>query len=768
MLMTPSLLANCHHKWKTLTQHWSLQTRLLYINMLLVGLMALGISVAYYTLTRYDKKQQSRERLNIAFKIMQDDFQERLQNYPEQVTGFLENDTFVKWLLSSYRTSPKQFFSFLTVARSLLTTTNALKGFAPTLDADRLLVYGGDARLLVAYYRQEQQDHVGAYLRTAEGRDTYLALDDFARLMRELAGNAPLPEVPLPENLPGFYPSSIPATTTISFFSENHQLGLRVAAPIVLNKQTLGVFLCDVFFKQAHVARYAALSKTDINFFADNQLSIGTLPTQQMFPEELLAQFETCQDQFSGLRPLHPEIIKIDRLPYYQGQCALTDGSRRIGAIMVNLSQATEQREIRKILLAVLAVAGIIGSLAMFLSQVFSRRIVQAFQELNTAIARVACGDLPEPLTRVYPGEFNQTKENLNLLIAAANETTRIVEAIAAGQLSLDVQERSARDRLMQALNRMIHHLDQILNEMDNLLHAIHHGQLDARGNVELFAGGWRKMITGMNNVIDSYIKMSSLNTQLMQDNLRMGAELEVSRRIQQMLLPSSEELANINGLEIVGFMQPADEVGGDYYDVIHDQGILHIGIGDVTGHGLESGILMLMTQTAIRTLINRGETDPILFLNTINRVIFQNIQRMGVERSLTLTMVNYEAGHLHVIGQHEEALVVRADGRIERIDTIDLGFPLGMVEDIRQWVAKATITLSPGDGLVLYTDGITEAQNAANNLYGLDRLCALISIIWRDSTAEMVKEAIIKDVRAFIGGAMIYDDVTLVVLKQK
>ncbi|GAK50074.1 hypothetical protein U14_01300 [Candidatus Moduliflexus flocculans] len=76
--MMSDVLKNCHHRWKTLNQRWSLQTRLLYINMLLVGLMALGISVAYYTLTRYDKKQQSRERLNIAFKIMQDDFQERL------------------------------------------------------------------------------------------------------------------------------------------------------------------------------------------------------------------------------------------------------------------------------------------------------------------------------------------------------------------------------------------------------------------------------------------------------------------------------------------------------------------------------------------------------------------------------------------------------------------------------------------------------------------------------------------------------------------
>lgn len=269
--------------------------------------------------------------------------------------------------------------------------------------------------------------------------------------------------------------------------------------------------------------------------------------------------------------------------------------------------------------------------------------------------------------------------------------------------------------------------------------------------------------------VEEAYAEIQMLNEQLKQENLRMSAELDIARRLQQMVLPMPGELDSISGLDIVGYMQPAEEVGGDYYDVLpYQQGNVCIGIGDVTGHGLESGVLMLMTQTAIRALIDRGESDPVVFLNTINRVLFQNIQRMGVDRSLTLVMVNYQSGQLRLIGQHEEALVVRCDGSIERMDTIDLGFPLGMVDDISQWIAEATITLAPGDGLVLYTDGITEAQNAANSFYGLDRLCAVISATWREASAEIVKEAILNDLCAFVGGAQVYDDITLVVLKQK
>lgn len=110
--------------------------------------------------------------------------------------------------------------------------------------------------------------------------------------------------------------------------------------------------------------------------------------------------------------------------------------------------------------------------------------------------------------------------------------------------------------------------------------------------------------------------QITALNRQLQAENLRMSAELDVARQIQQMILPKPEELEAVPQLDIAGFMEPAAEVGGDYYDVLynvlHEEGVVTIGIGDVTGHGLESGILMLMTQTAVRTLQELRESDPV------------------------------------------------------------------------------------------------------------------------------------------------------------
>jgi predicted ATPase/serine phosphatase RsbU (regulator of sigma subunit)/tRNA A-37 threonylcarbamoyl transferase component Bud32 len=260
--------------------------------------------------------------------------------------------------------------------------------------------------------------------------------------------------------------------------------------------------------------------------------------------------------------------------------------------------------------------------------------------------------------------------------------------------------------------------------------------------------------------------EITTLNDRLKADNVRMSAELEVTKQLQQMILPKPAELKAIAGLDIVGYMEPADEVGGDYYDVLYADGVVTLGIGDVTGHGLESGILMLMTQTAVRTLHEMRETDPVRFLDTLNRTLYKNVLRMNIDRSLTLAVLNYSDGKVSISGQHEETLIVRAGGLVERIDTIDLGLPIALDENITDFIDRTLVYLQPGDGIVLYTDGITEAKNMDRAQYGLERLCAIVSQHWQQS-AEDIKQAVIADVREFMNGQKQFDDISLLILKQ-
>lgn len=262
-------------------------------------------------------------------------------------------------------------------------------------------------------------------------------------------------------------------------------------------------------------------------------------------------------------------------------------------------------------------------------------------------------------------------------------------------------------------------------------------------------------------------LKRQEAEAILQAENFRMSNELDMLRQMQQMILPTSEELDAVEGLEIAGFMEPADEIGGDYYDVLYTDGVVTIAIGDVTGHGLESGILMVMTQTAVRTLKEIRELDPVKFLDTLNRTLYKNVVRMNCEKSLTLVILTYSDGKISISGQHEETIIVRNGGHIERVDTMDLGFPIALDEEISDFIDNRIIKLKFGDGVVLYTDGIPEAYNIEKKQYGVERLCEVISDNWDGSAAE-IKQAIIDDVKRFIGEQTVFDDITLVVLKQK
>jgi serine phosphatase RsbU (regulator of sigma subunit) len=150
-----------------------------------------------------------------------------------------------------------------------------------------------------------------------------------------------------------------------------------------------------------------------------------------------------------------------------------------------------------------------------------------------------------------------------------------------------------------------------------------------------------------------------------------------------------------------------------------------------------------------------------------LTQLIYDNVQRMNSDKNLSLALLDYREGIISLSGQHEEMIVVRYGGKIERIDTIDLGFPIGLETDIGDFVAQTYVQLSPGDMVVLYTDGITEAENLAGIQYGIEQFCEVISRNWQQP-AEAIRQAVIEDVRQHIGSQKVYDDMTLLILKQK
>ncbi|MFN6067979.1 MAG: PP2C family protein-serine/threonine phosphatase, partial [Pseudanabaena sp.] len=146
---------------------------------------------------------------------------------------------------------------------------------------------------------------------------------------------------------------------------------------------------------------------------------------------------------------------------------------------------------------------------------------------------------------------------------------------------------------------------------------------------------------------------------------------------------------------------------------------------------------------------------------------LYKNVQRINSEKCLTLSILNYANGQVSISGQHEETIVVRKTGAIERIDTMDLGFPIALDGDITAFINQVIVELQHGDGVILYTDGIPEAYDIHKNIYGIERMCYVISQYWH-LPSEQIKDAIITDVMRHIGEQKVYDDITLLILKRE
>ena len=352
--------------------------------------------------------------------------------------------------------------------------------------------------------------------------------------------------------------------------------------------------------------------------------------------------------------------------------------------------------------------------------------------------------------------EDSRTRDIPIIFISALDEALDKVKAFDVGGVDYITKPFQVEEVLIRIAHQLqLCQLQQQLQQQNQLLEREVEQRIRAEGDVRR-----------LNEELASLVKLRT------QQLAQAEAELNVARQLQKILLPSDEELQRIHSLDIAGFMEPADTVGGDYYDVLQDAQRVHIAIGDVTGHGIESGVMMLIVQSAVRTLLSSQEPDVQAMLTILNRIVYGNLQRLKADKSMTLALLSYQPlpdnhGQLELSGQHEEVLVIRCDGSLERVDTIDLGFPLGLQEDISDFVAQTSIHLAPGDGVVLYTDGITEAESSHGKHYSLERLCQCISANWQQS-AEGIREAIIREVHQHCAGQVLYDDITLLVLKQR
>ena len=270
----------------------------------------------------------------------------------------------------------------------------------------------------------------------------------------------------------------------------------------------------------------------------------------------------------------------------------------------------------------------------------------------------------------------------------------------------------------------------------------------------ELHAGngaGW---------IVWSFLVMNLLVLLEVADRLSLKHDLEVAREIQMLMLP--HEMVAGGGLEAYGYTRPANTVGGDFYDVLQmPDGRLLLALGDVAGKGSPAALLMALVLAILRTLVDEGAPPDAI----ARRLNLQVARHAPATRFVTLCIAVFDpsTGLLEYVNAGQTPpMLRRASGGYERLT--EGGMALGMFE-LATYTAGRT-SLAPGDVLVFYSDGITEAEDARGAPFDESGLQSVIAEHWWEDAAAL-GQAIVSAVDAHILETRLADDLTVLAARR-
>lgn len=395
---------------------------------------------------------------------------------------------------------------------------------------------------------------------------------------------------------------------------------------------------------------------------------------------------------------------------------------------------AAHNRQWRRLLFARLALAGAaFGSLAVF----FTMAVPLTYQ----AFYFLVCGGMMAGAAGVY-----------------SVRTEMYVAYALPVSLPLTIRLFTYHGQLYYAMGVMVPLFFAILFSTVRSMHASSREALTLRFKNEDLV---KKLSDEKSNV-------EKANQQLAHARDELWGEMQLARKIQTVLLPQAPA---VPGYRIAAYMEPADEVGGDYYDVINVGGRNWVVIGDVSGHGVVAGLVMMMAQTAIQAVLARSpRLSPPELLVAVNGVLSENVRRLGDDKYMTLTVIAVEdEGGLRFAGLHQDILIYRKEAdAVEAIPTE--GLWIGLQDDIEGMVPEDCATVDVGDTVLLYTDGITEArargahpQRSSDGRYGVEQLSQQLKSVGKLAPLE-IKDALVQSLAEYETS----DDVTVVVLSRE
>ena len=265
-------------------------------------------------------------------------------------------------------------------------------------------------------------------------------------------------------------------------------------------------------------------------------------------------------------------------------------------------------------------------------------------------------------------------------------------------------------------------------------------------------------MLSELENYIANLSKVTA-------EKERIGAELDIAKHIQASMLPCIfPAFPDRKEIDIYATMDPAKEVGGDFYDFFMvDDTHLAIVMADVSGKGVPAALFMVIGKTLIKDHTTPGRDLGKVFTEVNQLLCESNSEELFITAfEGVLDLVTGE--FVYVNAGHEMPFICKAGGDFEPYK-IRAGFVLAGMEGMKY--RAGSMTLEPGDKIFQYTDGVTEATNLQNELYGMNRLGAILNKV-KGGTPNDILPAIKKDIDEFVGDADQFDDITMLCLEYK
>jgi sigma-B regulation protein RsbU (phosphoserine phosphatase) len=264
--------------------------------------------------------------------------------------------------------------------------------------------------------------------------------------------------------------------------------------------------------------------------------------------------------------------------------------------------------------------------------------------------------------------------------------------------------------------------------------------------------------------LLGGFLLMNLLVLLEVADRLSLKRDLEVAREIQQAMLPDGTWSGP--GVEAFGLTKPANTVGGDFYDILpRPDGTVLVALGDVAGKASPAALLMALLLAILRTLVDEGLPLPVL----VRRLNLQVSRHAPASRFITLFLASYDpaSGRLSFVNAGQTPpLLRRQSGTVERL--MSGGVALGMFEG--STYEQGEVVLHPGDALLMYSDGVTEAESPDGEPFdeaGLERTLALHAGAYQTSAAAVLGRAVFEAVERHRRDQRLSDDLTVLVLSR-